>query len=63
MMGWRRPLAFWERKRLERWLAKDRANVERLEAWLDPDRTFTPVEISKISPGWYDNNPERREAA
>lgn len=29
--------------------------VKQLEDWQDGDRTVTPVELSKICPGWFDN--------
>ena len=39
---------------MQRELAHHCAEVERLEDWLDMDRTFTPVELSKVCPGWVD---------
>ncbi len=29
--------------------------ADELEEWLDEDRTFTGVELSKEGPGWVDN--------
>ena len=42
-------------KRLERTIAELRALADALEEWQDADRTFTPVELAKLLPGWIDN--------
>ena len=41
-------------RRILRKVAELRALADELEEWLDSDRTFTPVELSKDGPGWVD---------
>lgn len=36
-------------------MAELRALVEALEEWQDSDRTFTPIELAKMLPGWIDH--------
>ncbi len=36
-------------------IAELRALIERLEGWQDADRTFTPIELAKLLPGWIEN--------
>ncbi len=50
-----RPRLSRKARSARRAIAELRALIETLEGWQDADRTFTPIELAKLLPGWIDN--------